>query len=104
MCEYEALYSIVKWLLKDMYKLELSTEIKIHLTFHVLLFKQIKEKNIVVITNKWLEPLFDLLKNHFKYEVQGIIEWNKPNWKKLRTWSSSKYTMKNKPYKYQQEP
>ena len=45
-------FPIVERVFKDMYKLELPPEIKVHLTFHVLLLKPFKEDTLWPNTNK----------------------------------------------------
>ena len=53
-------FSIVKWVFKDMYKMELLPKIKVYLTFHVSLLKPYKENILWPIASKWLGHLWIL--------------------------------------------
>ena len=46
MSKIKALYSIMEWVFKDMYKFKLPPAIKVHLTFYVSLLKPFKENTL----------------------------------------------------------
>ena len=67
-------FYIVERVFKDVYKLELPPEIKVHPTFHVKLLKLFKEYTIWTGRKKIIRPPPDLLGHHLEYKVEGICK------------------------------
>ena len=74
MSKFVGLFSIVEWVFKDEYKLELSPKIKVHSTFHVSLFKPFKEDTLWPDHKQVIRPPPDLIGDHLEYEVEGILK------------------------------
>ena len=66
-----ALFSIVEWMFKDMHKLELLPEIKMHSTFYVSLLKPFKEKTLCPDRKQVIRPAPDLVGGPLEHEVRG---------------------------------
>ena len=59
---------------KDVYKLELPLEIKVHLIFHISLFKPFKENTLLLDCKQVNRPPSKLVDNFLDFEVEGIIK------------------------------
>ena len=74
MSKFAGPFSIVEKLFKDVYKLELPPEIKVHPTFHVSLLKPFKEDTLWAGRKQVIRPQPELIGDHLEYEVEGILK------------------------------
>ena len=74
MSKFAGPFPIVERMFKDVYKLELPPEIKVHPTFHVSLLKPFKEDTIWTGRKQVIRPPPDLVGDHLEYEVEGILK------------------------------
>jgi hypothetical protein len=74
MSKFAGLFPIVERVFKDVYKLELPPEIKVHPTFHVLLLKPFKEDTLWPNRKQVIRPPPDPVGDHLEYEVEGILK------------------------------
>ena len=74
MSKIRALYLIVERLFKDMYKLDLSPEVKVHLTFHVSLLNPFKEHTLWPDRKQMIRQSPNLVGDHLEHEVRGYSQ------------------------------
>jgi len=74
MSKFAGPFPIVERVFKDVYKLELPPEIKVHPTFHVSLLKPFKEDTLWPNRKQVIRPPPDLVGDHLEYEVEGILK------------------------------
>ena len=74
MSKFAGPFAIVEKLFKDVYKLELPPEIKVHPTFHVSLLKPFKEDTLWAGRKQVIRPPPELVGDHLEYEVEGILK------------------------------
>ena len=74
MSKFAGPFAIVERVFKDVYKLELPPEIKVHPTFHVSLLKPFKEDTLWPDRKQVIRPPPDLVGDHLEYEVEGILK------------------------------
>ena len=74
MSKFVGLFSIVKHVFKDVYKLERPPEIKVHSTFHVSLLKPFKEDTLLPDCKQVIRPPPDLVGDLFEKRVEGIFK------------------------------
>ena len=74
MSKFAGPFPIVKRVFKDVYKLELLPEIKVHPTFHVSLLKPFKEDTLWPDRKQVIRPPLDLVGDHLEYEVERILK------------------------------
>ena len=74
MSKFAGPFPIVERVFKDVYKLELPPEIKVHPTFHVSLLKPFKEDTLWPDCKQVIRPPLDLVGDHLEYEVEGILK------------------------------
>ena len=74
MSKFAGPFPIMEWVFKDVYKLELPPEIKVHPTFHVSLLKPFKEDTLWPDRKQVILPPPDLVGDHLEYEVEGILK------------------------------
>ena len=74
MSKFVGPFLIVEQVFKDVYKLELQPEIKVHPTFHVSLLKPFKEDTLWPDRKQVIQPPPDLVGDHLEYEVEGILK------------------------------
>lgn len=70
----EVPFPIVERLFKNMYKWELSPDIKVRSTFHVSLLKPFENDTLWPDRKQVIRPPPDLVRSHLKCEVEGILE------------------------------
>ena len=75
MSKFAGPFPIVERVFKDVYKLELPPEIKVHPTFHVSLLKPFKEDTLWSDRKQVIRPSPNLVGDHLKYEVEGILKY-----------------------------
>ena len=81
MSKVEVRLPIVERVFKDMYKLEIPPEIKVHPTFHVSLLKPFKVVTLWPDHKRVIRPPPDLVVGHLEYGVEGTLKCRKPKWK-----------------------
>ena len=74
MSKFASPFPIVERVFKDVYKLELPLEIKVHPTFHVSLLKPFKEDILWLDRKQVISPPSNLVGDHLEYEVEGILK------------------------------
>lgn len=74
MSKFAGPFPIVERVFKDVYKLELPPEIKVHPTFHVSLLKPFKEDTLWPDRKQVIRPPPELVGEHLEYEVEGILK------------------------------
>ena len=74
MSKFVGPFHIVEWVFKDVYKLELPPEIKVHPTFHISLLKTFKEDILWPDRKQVIQPPLDIVGDHLEYEVEGILK------------------------------
>ena len=74
MSKFVGPFSIVERVFKDVYKLELPPEMKVHPTFHVSLLKPFKEDTLRLDRKQVIRPPPNLVGDHLEYEVEGILK------------------------------
>ena len=74
MSKFAGQFLIVERVFKDVYKLELLPEIKVHPTFHVSLLKPFKEDTLWLDRKQVIRPPPNLVGDHLEYEVEGILK------------------------------
>jgi exonuclease VII small subunit len=74
MSKFAGPFPIVERVFKDVYKLELPPEIKVHPTFHVSLLKPFREDTLWPNRKQVIRPPPDLVGDHLEYEVEGILK------------------------------
>jgi hypothetical protein len=74
MSKFAGPFLIVEREFKDVYKLELLPEIKLHMTFYVSLLKPFKEDTLWPNRKQVIMPPPDLVGDHLEYEVEGIFK------------------------------
>jgi hypothetical protein len=74
MSKFAGPFPIVERVFKDVYKLELPPEIKVHPTLHVSLLKPFKEDTLWPNRKQVIRPPPDLVGDHLEYEVEGILK------------------------------
>lgn len=74
MSKFAGPFPIVNRVFKDVYKLELSREIKVHPIFHVSMLKPFKEDNVWPNLKQVIRPPPDLIGDHLEYEVETIYK------------------------------
>lgn len=72
MSKFVGPFSIRERVFKDVYKLELPPEIKVHPTFHVSLLKPFKEDTLWPGHKQVIRPPLELEGDHFEFEVEGF--------------------------------
>jgi hypothetical protein len=72
MSKFAGPFPIVERVFKDVDKLELPPEIKVHPTFHVSLLKPFKEDTLWPNRKQVIRAPPDLVGDHLEYEVKGI--------------------------------
>lgn len=77
MTKFASPLPIMKQVFKDVYKLELTPDIKVHLTFHVSLLKQYKTNTLWPDCNQMIIRPLKFVGDHLEYEAKGIL---------MRTW------------------
>ena len=97
MSKFTGPFSIVEWVFKDVYKLELLPEIKVYPTFHVSLLKPFKENTLWPDCKQVIRPSPNLVGDHLEYDVEGILSVGITSKKGRDTWLSGKDTMRKKP-------
>ena len=75
MSKFAGPFPTVEWVFKDVYKLELPPEIKVHPTFHVSLLKPFKEDTLWPDCKQVIQPPPDLVGDHLEYDVERILKW-----------------------------
>lgn len=88
MSKFTSPFPIVKRVFKDLYKLKLLPDIKVHFTIHVSLLKPFKEDTSWPDCKKVIRPLLDLVGDRLEYEVEDILKCR--NHKQIR----NKYLVK----------
>ena len=74
MSKFAGPFPIVERVFKDVYKLELPLEIKVHPMFHVSLLKPFKEDTLWPDRKQVIRPPPNLVGDHLEYEVEGILK------------------------------
>jgi len=74
MSKFAGPFPIVERVFKDVYKLELPPEIKVHPTFHVSLLKPFREHNLWPNRKQVIRPPPNLVGDHLEYEVETILK------------------------------
>ena len=97
MSKFAGPFPIVERVFKDVYKLELLPEIKVHPTFHVSLLKPFKEDTLWPDREQVIRPPPDLVGDHLEYEVEGILKCRNHKRKGKEYLSSGEDTMRKKP-------
>ena len=80
MAKFAGLFSVMKQVFDDAYKLALPSEMKLHQVFHVSLLKEYFENLVRLEREQVLRPVSELVGNHEEYEVETIL-----NKRKLRS-------------------
>ena len=70
----EALFHIVEWVFKNMYKLELPPNMKVCLTFHVSSLRPFKVDTLGPNRKQLNKPPFDLIGGYLEYDIEGNIK------------------------------
>ena len=74
MSKFAGPFPIVERVVKDVYRLELPPEIKVHPTFHVSLLKPFKEDTLWPDRKQVIRPPPELVGDHLEFEVEGILK------------------------------
>ena len=75
MSKFASPFHIVERVFKDVYKLELPPEIKVHPTFHVSLLKPFKEDTLWPNCKQVIRPPPNFVEDHLEYEVERILKY-----------------------------
>ena len=74
MHKIRASYLIVKRVFKDMYKLDLPPEVKVHPTFHVSFLKPFKDDTLWHYHKQVITPPPKLVRGHLEHEVRRHLQ------------------------------